>query len=168
MLLVEIRFQPQRRAIYLRIAAGGLLALSVLSKQSAGVVLAPVPLGVALFAGLPHRRMVAAVLLQVAAGVLLVSAIFAIWLWTVSSVAGFYDSVIVMSRVMATSRADRITSVPDLLQLVHTRSVVRVALIAFVVFALSPGAFAKPNSAEISWILLGYIFLQKPVRVDHV
>ena len=159
-LLVETGFWSERTAVYLRVAAGCSLAISVLSKQSAGVVLLPVPLGVVVITCLTGRRQILGPLLQVSAGILLVAAVFVLWLWSVSSLTGFWRSVVVTSRVLAGARIGRVISVTDLLLLGQTLPFVRVALLAFFVFAISRGAFSRPNSVLISWILLGYIFLQ--------
>jgi 4-amino-4-deoxy-L-arabinose transferase-like glycosyltransferase len=63
-LLVETGFWSERTAVYLRVAAGCSLAISVLSKQSAGVVLLPVPLGVVVITCLTGRRQILGPLLQ--------------------------------------------------------------------------------------------------------
>src|SRR5262249_8709318 len=142
-LLVETGFWSERTAVYLRVAAGCSLAISVLSKQSAGVVLLPVPLGVVVITCLTGRRQILGPLLQVSAGVLLVAAVFVLWLWSVSSLTGFWRSVVVTSRVLAGARIGRVISVTDLLLLGQTLPFVRVALLAFFVFAISRGAFSR-------------------------
>ena len=159
-LLIETGFRTARTAVYLRLVAGCSLALAVLSKQSAGLVLLPVPVGAAVIISFPDWRKTFTALLQLSAGILLVAVMFFIWLWGFSSLPGFWQSVVVTSRVLAGTRIARANSLTSLLLLEQTLPYVRVALAAFVVFALSRGAFTTPHRLLVSWILLSYIFLQ--------
>ncbi len=88
-LVLETEFRGERAAPYLRIAAGCSLALSVLSKQSAGVVLAPVPLAIVVLTGAPDWRRMLVTLSQVLAGILVVFMLFTAWLLLASSSRDF-------------------------------------------------------------------------------
>jgi 4-amino-4-deoxy-L-arabinose transferase-like glycosyltransferase len=159
-LLIETMFRGDRTARQLRVAAGCSLALSILSKQTAGIILLPVPLGVAVLTALPTRRKTIASLLHVSAGVLIVCLIFVVWLLGFSSLNGFWQSVVVMSRVLSQSRTAQVTSLLSLIMLGRTLPAVRVALAAFVVFAISGRLFSRKSNVLATWILLSYVFLQ--------
>jgi hypothetical protein len=156
-LVVEAVFRSERTAVYLRVAAGCSLVISILSKQSGGVLL-PGPLGVVLLTSLPVRRKTFVALLQVLAGVVISASLFALWLWEFSSLTGFWQSVVVMSRVLSRSRFGFVSSVTDLIWLRKTR--LYAPLVACAVFALSRRLFARANSALIVWIVLSYTFVQ--------
>jgi len=158
--VVESISRRARLAMGLRVAAGCFLAVSVLSKHSAGVVFLPVTLGVVVLAYLPDWKKIFNALGQIASGVLIVSAVFGLWLWLVSSFTGFWHSVIVMGRVLAGQRFSLIDHVWDLILLRNTLRYVLPALLVFLVFAVSRGAFSERNRLLASWILISGIFLQ--------
>ena len=118
--MLETESRGERAAPYLRIAAGYSLALSVLSKQSAGVVLAPVLLAIVVLTGAPDWRRMLVTLSRVLAGILVVFTLFTAWLLLASSIEGFWLSVIVMSRSLGTQRLGLIHSTGDLLLLRKT------------------------------------------------
>jgi 4-amino-4-deoxy-L-arabinose transferase-like glycosyltransferase len=159
-LIVEAAFCSDRAAVYLRMAAGCLLVVSILSKQSAGVALLPVPLGVVLLTSWPLRRNTFSALFQVLAGALVASLIFALWLWSCSSLSGFWRSVVVMSSVLGQSRLGRVGSLKELVLLWKTRQFVVAPVAAIAAFALSKRAFSRPNSILVVWMVLSYVFLQ--------
>ena len=159
-LLVEAPFRNPRGAVSLRFAAGCLLAIAILSKQSAGFILLPVPLGVVLASLLPERRKVITALLQVSAGMFLVACVFVIWLWTCSSPSGFWQSVVVMTGELGRQRASSVRSVSRLFEFRPTWRFVLAPLITFGVFAATRGAFSSRSRILTSWIVLSYAFLQ--------
>jgi hypothetical protein len=158
-LLLESDFHPHLE-MYFRVGAGCSLALSVLSKQSA-VVFLPIPIGIAVFQSFPDLKKISTVLLQICVGILCVSAVFAVWLWQVSSFSGFWQSVAVMSRVLAGSRYHMLDHAAlDLILLKKTRQFVGAAIVALIIFAISRGAFTARNRMVASWIVFGCIVMQ--------
>ena len=159
-LVLETGFRSQRTARYLRIAAGCSLALSVLSKQSAGVVLSPVPLAIVLLTSAPDRRRMLVALSQVLAGIVLVSVLFIAWLLLASSFEGFWQSVIVMSRALGTQRLGLVRSSSDLLLLQKTWAFIRAAIATLALCALAPRIVLRRQNAVILLVLVGYLILQ--------
>jgi hypothetical protein len=158
-LVLEAEFRGERTAPYVRIAAGCSLALSVLSKQSAGVVLAPVPLAILVLSAPDWRRMLVT-LSQVLAGILVVFTLFTAWLLLASSVKGFWQSVIVMSRSLGTQRLGLIHSTGDLLLLRRTWPFIRVAVATLALCAMAPRLLLRRHNAVILSLLIGYVILQ--------
>ena len=159
-LVLETEFRGERAAPYLRIAAGCSLALSVLSKQSAGVVLAPVPLAIVVLTGAPDWRRMLVTLSQVLAGILVVFMLFTAWLLLASSIKGFWQSVIVMSRSLGTQRLGLIHSTGDLLLLRKTWPFIRVAVATLALCAIAPRHLLRRHNAVILSLLIGYVILQ--------
>ena len=158
-LVLEAEFRGERTAPYVRIAAGCSLALSVLSKQSAGVVLAPVPVAIVVLSAPDWRRMLVT-LSQVLAGILVVFTLFTAWLLLASSVKGFWQSVIVMSRSLGTQRLGLIHSTGDLLLLRRTWPFIRVAVATLALCAMAPRLLLRRHNAVILSLLIGYVILQ--------
>jgi len=159
-LILEAGFRSERAARYLRIAAGCALALSVLSKQSAGVVLSPVPLAIVLLTSAPDRRRMLVALGQVLAGIVLVSVLFIAWLLLASSFEGFWQSVVVMSRALGTQRLGLVRSSRDLLLLQKTWAFIRAAIATLALCALAPRIVLRRQNAVILLVLVGYLILQ--------
>jgi hypothetical protein len=159
-LVLETEFRGERAALYLRIAGGCSLALSVLSKQSAGVVLAPVPLAIVVLTGAPDWRRMLVTLSQVLAGILAVFTLFTAWLLLASSVKGFWLSVIVMTRSLGAQRLGLIHSTGDLLLLRKTWPFIRVVVATLALCAMAPRLLLRRHNAVILSLLIGYVILQ--------
>jgi 4-amino-4-deoxy-L-arabinose transferase-like glycosyltransferase len=159
-LLVETEFSIANTAVFLRVVAGCLLSLSILSKHNAGLAVLPVPLGVAVISCLPNWRKAVSGLVQVSAGILLVFAMFGIWLWAFSSPSGFWRNVVVMSGSIAGGRMQRASLLWGTFTLERTWSRTHIALLAFSAVVGSGMAFSNKKRALISWILIGYVVFQ--------
>jgi 4-amino-4-deoxy-L-arabinose transferase-like glycosyltransferase len=159
-LLLETGFTSERAAPYLRIAAGCSLALSVLSKQSAGVVLSPVPLAIVLLTSGANWRQMVVAFSQVLAGILLVCVLFIAWLLLASSFEGFWQSVVVMSSSLGTRRIALVHNASDLLLLRLTWPFVRVAVATLALCTLAPRVLLRGQNALILSLLIGYLILQ--------
>jgi 4-amino-4-deoxy-L-arabinose transferase-like glycosyltransferase len=159
-LVLETGFRSEWAIPYLRIAAGCSLALSVLSKQSAGVVLSPVPLVIALLTSAPDWRRMLMALSQVLGGILLICILFTAWLLLASSVEGFWQSVVVMSRSLGTQRLALIHSTADLFLLRKTWPFIRAAVATLGVCAIAPRVLLRRRNAVILSLLIGYVILQ--------
>jgi Dolichyl-phosphate-mannose-protein mannosyltransferase len=160
-LMIETTHSSERTAAYLRVAAGCSLAVAILSKQTAGTVLLPVPLATAVMLSLPRWRKT---ILEISAGMLLVFALFGLWLVAFSSPTGFWRSVIVMSRELGASRGRGLRSLAFILHVKSTWEYVWKAITLVFIFAVSRVAFrsalAKVNVAMACWLILGYIFFE--------
>ena len=74
-----------------------------------------------------------------------------------SSLNGFWQSVVVMSRALGTQRMGLVHGASDLIFLRTTWPFIRVAVAALAVCAMTPGVLFKRNNALILWILIGYM-----------
>src|SRR5262245_17218144 len=159
-LVIETTHSSEWTAAYLHVAAGCSLAFAILSKQT-GTVLLPVPLATALMLSIPRWRKT---LLELSAGMLLVFALFALWLVAFSSPTGFWQSVIVMSRELGASRGRGLRSLAFILHVKLTWGYVWKPITLVFIFAVSRVAFrsalAKVNVVTACWLILGYIFFQ--------
>jgi len=159
-LVMETTHSSERTATYLHVAAGCSLAFAILSKQT-GTVLLPVPLATAVMLSTPRWRKT---LLELSAGMLLVFALFALWLVAFSSPTGFWQSVIVMSRELGASRGRGLRSLAFILHVEFTWGYVWKPITLVFIFAVSRVAFrsalAKVNVVTACWLILGYIFFQ--------
>jgi len=159
-LVMETTHSSERTAAYLHVAAGCSLAFAILSKQT-GTVLLPVPLATAVMLSVPRWRKT---ILELSAGMLLVFALFALWLVAFSSPTGFWRSVIVMSRELGASRVRGLRSLAFILDVKLTWGYVWKPITLVLVFAVSRVAFrsalAKINVVTACWLILGYIFFQ--------
>jgi hypothetical protein len=163
-LLVETAYSSERVSVCLRVIAGSSLALSILSKQNAGAVLLPVPLGTAVILCLRDGRKMARALLEVFAGMLAVFTLFVAWLVLFSSPVGFWHSLVVMSREIAADRLPRLISFTNIFLMERTWPFGRKALGLVFIFATSRVAFRSwlrvinVDALVVSWIILGYVF----------
>ena len=162
-LLVETAYSSERVSVCLRVIAGSSLALSILSKQNAGAVLLPVPLGAAVILCLPDWRKMARALVEVSAGMLIVFTLFVAWLLLFSSPILFWHTPVLMSRNLAIRRIPRLFSLTDIFLMQRTWPFGRKALGLIFIFVISRVAFrsrlATINAVVICWISLGYVFL---------
>jgi len=104
---VEAEFFTGSRVYWLHACAGLLMALSVLSKQNAGVLFIPAVAGVAVFPYL-HPRALRSALLRLASqlgGLSIGSAAFLVWLWLYSEPRQFFHYSIEVTRRLADQRA---------------------------------------------------------------
>jgi hypothetical protein len=161
-LLVETAYSSERASVYLRVIAGSCLALSILSKQNAGVVLLPVPIGAAVILCGPDWRKMARALVEVSAGMLVVFTLFVAWLVLFSSPIGFWHAPVRMSRNLAARRIPRLISLTYIFLMKGMWPFGRKAIGLVFIFAASRAAFRSPlrtiNALVISWIILGYVF----------
>ena len=158
--LVLLAAQNGRMALYARLAAGSCLVLSILSKQTAGAVFLGVPIGAGVLACLPNGRKALRVCWQIAAGMLIAATVFAVWLWLFSSPAGFWQSVVIMSRALAADRTARLPGMKDLVWLTKTWSSVWLAVTLTWICAALRGASSIRNGPLIIWLVLAYVFSQ--------
>ena len=162
MLLVETVYSGERASVCLRVIAGSCLALSILSKQSAGAVLLPVPIGAAVILCLPDWRKTARALVEVSAGILVVFTLFAAWLVLFSSPSGFWHAPVVMSGEIATRRIPRLISFTNIFLMERMWPYGRKAIGLLFIFAASRVAFRSSlrtiNGVMIGWIILSYVF----------
>ena len=149
-----------KRAAYFRIATGVCLVISILSKQTAGFIFIPVVFGAAVIECLPDWRRAFQACLQIVIGMLTLSVAFIAWLWLFSSPAGFWQSVVVMSRFLGANRASLIHKPTDLIWLKQTERFVYRALILLGISVAMRRGFSIRNGALITWIILSYAFLQ--------
>ena len=160
-LVIETTHSSERRAACLRVAAGCSLALAILSKQTAGTVVLPVPLAAAVMLSMSRWRKT---ILELSAGMSLVFALFGLWLVAFSSPTGFWRSVIVMSRELGASRGRGLRSLAFILQVQLTWGYVWKPITLVFIFAVSRVAFRsalrKVNVVMACWLILGYIFFQ--------
>jgi hypothetical protein len=152
--------QGNRTSTYLRITAGWCLVISILSKQSAGIVFLPVPLVAVVIEVLPDWRKALSACSQIVVGMALASAAFVAWLWLFSSPTGFWQSVIVMSRALGGARVSLIGTTTNLLWLKTTWRLVWWPLALFGATVVLRGPLSIPNGKQISWLILSYTFLQ--------
>src|SRR5439155_26686546 len=97
-LLVKAVWAEDYAAVMLRIAAGFLIGIAMLSKQNAGFEFLPVVFGVVAIPHLSQLRKAVSRTFQISAGLLLAFGIFGVWLWMFSSPAGFWHCYVVLTR----------------------------------------------------------------------
>jgi hypothetical protein len=160
--LVRSRDSARYARIVLRIAAGVLLASSMLSKQNAGLEFIPIALGVAAIPQMPQLRRAAAAVFQTCAGLVLGFAIFGVWLWIFSSPAEFWHCYVVLTRQIGTDRIGFLTTVIGMLTVGVTwhYSIVALAALALGVSKARTAPDKAPNLALIVWIVAGSVFYQ--------
>src|SRR5215813_14467541 len=161
-LLVETIYSSERLSVCLRVIAGSCLALSILSKQNAGAVLLPVPLGAAVILCLPDWRKMARALVEVSAGMLIVFTLFVAWLLLFSSPILFWHTPVLMSRNLAARRIPQLLSLNNIFLMERTWPFGRKAIGLIFIFATSRVAFRSRlptiNAVVICWVILGYVF----------
>src|SRR5262249_23059316 len=145
-----------------RIGAGALLALSMLSKQNAGVEFVPVAMGICAIPELPRIRKAIAGIFQTGAGMLLVFAIFATWLWAYSSPAGFWHSYVELARQVGSDRIRLSRTLFGMLTLGDTldRSIVPLLILGVALGKSRSAAIRIPNAALITWLAIACLFFQ--------
>jgi len=158
-LALVLKSASHRNAMFLRVAAGCCLVLSVLSKQTVAVFL-PVPIVAAVITCLPNRRKASVACFHILLGMLLLSGVFVAWLVLFSSPTGFWRSVIVMSRALAAERGSLIQNVIDPLRLSNTWRRVWPSLALLVASFAMGGISLGRNAVLIAWIVVSYVFSQ--------
>jgi 4-amino-4-deoxy-L-arabinose transferase-like glycosyltransferase len=147
---------------WLRIGAGMVLGVSLLSKQNAGLEFIPIALGVAAWPYLPSMRKAAGAIAQTLAGLIVAFGCFGLWLWQFSSPGGFWYGYIALTRQIGVDRVRPLFTLLEMLALIPTLPYVALALLALMVgFVLSrKSSLPAGNRSIVFWIVLGCVAYQ--------
>ena len=166
-LTVAVAAASRTHAPTLRVTAGVLLGIAMLSKQNAGVEFVPIVLGVV---AIPHAssiRSAIAAVAQTAAGLALAFLAFGAWLWWFSSPAGFWHDYIVLARQIGADRIDVGKTAIGLVALTETwrLSILPLGVLLTALAVSYREGIRVPRMGLIVWIAVTCLYFQNAFKL---